>query len=186
MLRYIFRRLFRKREVNGATIITRERYEAALRTRQGSLHTSARKTLRFASGCSVIMGACYVVDGDTIKIKQQRIRLMGIDAPEMDQPYGEKAKWAMHGLTKGQIVSVHIVGEDIHGRSVGICYLQDGRDLAAELVRMGLALDWPYFSKGKYAHLEPEGIRKILWRQDQLQSTLAQRVRDGASPTMPA
>ena len=33
-----------------------------------------------------------------------------------------------------------------------------------ELVRIGLALDWPKFSGGKYRHLEPEDARRKLWR----------------------
>jgi endonuclease YncB( thermonuclease family) len=33
-----------------------------------------------------------------------------------------------------------------YDRMVAECFLPDGRDLAAELVRVGLALDWPKFS----------------------------------------
>ena len=51
-----------------------------------------------------------------------------------------------------------------YDRIVARCYLPDGTDLAAELVRQGLALDWPTFSGGAYRHLEPDGIRRKLWR----------------------
>jgi micrococcal nuclease len=51
-----------------------------------------------------------------------------------------------------------------YDRTVAKCYLEDGTDLAAELVKQGLALDWPKFSGGAYRHLEPEGIRKKHWR----------------------
>ncbi|MFV2002606.1 MAG: nuclease, partial [Paracoccaceae bacterium] len=54
-------------------------------------------------------------------------------------------------------------GERSHDRLVGTCCLPDGRDIAAELVRQGLALDWARFSGGKYRHLEPSDARNKLW-----------------------
>lgn len=39
-----------------------------------------------------------------------------------------------------------------------------GTDREAELVRQGLALDWPKYSGGAYRQLEPAGIRKKHWR----------------------
>jgi micrococcal nuclease len=51
-----------------------------------------------------------------------------------------------------------------YDRLVAECFLPDGRDLAAELVRCGLALDWSKFSGGKYRHLEPADARRRLWR----------------------
>ncbi|SMX40591.1 hypothetical protein MAA8898_02186 [Maliponia aquimaris] len=92
------------------------------------------------------------------------MRLFGIDAPEMDHPYGKQAKWAMVKLCKGHLITAEIVDEDAHGRTVARCLLPDGRDLSAELVKQGLALDWPKYSGGKYRGLETEGVRKKLWR----------------------
>lgn len=111
----------------------------------------------------VICGKAWVVDGDTIDVAKVRLRLFGIDAPEMEHPFGKKAKWAMQRLCKGQEVRAEIVGHDAHGRTVARCFLPDGRDLSAELVRQGLALDWPKFSDGAYAALEHPGVRKKLW-----------------------
>jgi len=111
-----------------------------------------------------IRGRAWVIDGDTIDINGTRIRLAGIDAPEMDHPYGKSAKWALANLCKGQEVRAVFEGDMSHDRTVATCYLPDGRDLSAELVQAGLAIDWPKFSGGKYRHLEPEGIRKKLWR----------------------
>jgi endonuclease YncB( thermonuclease family) len=51
-------------------------------------------------------------------------------------------------------------------RCAAQCFLPDGRDLAAELVRLGLALDWAKFSGGQYRHLEPADARRKLWRGD--------------------
>ncbi len=111
-----------------------------------------------------IKGSAWVLDGDTIVINKIRIRLAGIDAPEMNHPWGKKAKWELVSLCKGQTVTAKMHNDASYDREVATCYLSDGRDLSAELVKLGLALDWPTFSGGKYANLEPEGVRKRLWR----------------------
>jgi len=114
----------------------------------------------------VLEGPAYVTDGDTITIQKTQVRLYGIDAPELHHPYGKKAKWAMVRLCKGHRIRAEITDEDDYGRTVAKCFLPDGRDLSAELVKEGLAIDWPKFSGGKYGHLEVAGIRKKLWLAD--------------------
>lgn len=111
-----------------------------------------------------IVGLAWVIDGDTIIINKIRIRLFGIDAPELDHPHGQNSKWAMVKLCKGQKITALPDGSVSHDRCVARCYLPDGRDLSAELVKMGLAIDWPKFSNGEYRRLEPVGVRKSLWR----------------------
>lgn len=114
----------------------------------------------------VLRGRCWVIDGDTIDIDGTRLRLAGIDAPELDHPFGNQAKWAMVKLCKGQVITARILPELSYDRVVAQCFLPDGRDLAAELVRAGLALDWSKFSGGKYRHLEAPDARRRLWRAD--------------------
>ena len=113
---------------------------------------------------ATIVGSCFDIDGDSIMIGNAAIRLAGIDAPELDQPYGQKAKWALLALTKGQVIRAELDGSVSYDRTVARCYLPDGRDLALEMVKMGMALDWGKFSGGEYRAFEPEGIRKKLWR----------------------
>jgi endonuclease YncB( thermonuclease family) len=115
---------------------------------------------------TVLLGRCWVIDGDTIVINNVRLRLAGIDAPELDHPWGQQSKWALVQLCKGQTVTARIKPEMSYDRLVAECFLPDGRDLAAELVRAGLALDWPKFSGGKYRDLEPADARRRLWRGD--------------------
>jgi micrococcal nuclease len=115
---------------------------------------------------TVIRGKAYVIDGDTIDIGGNRIRLFGIDAPELDHPFGQNAKWALANLCKGQTIRAVFEGELSHERHVAQCFLADGRDLSAEMVKVGMAVDWPKFSGGRYSHLETPGIRKKLWRCD--------------------
>lgn len=106
------------------------------------------------------------MDGDTIIVQKISIRLFGIDAPEMDHPYGRNAKSAMIGLCRGQTITVHVTDVDDYGRTVANCYLPDGRDLSAEMVKIGHAIDWPKFSGGLYRQYEEDGIRRRLWRCD--------------------
>ncbi|MCR9112233.1 MAG: thermonuclease family protein [Rhodobacteraceae bacterium] len=113
-----------------------------------------------------VSGPARIIDGDSIVIKKTQIRLFGIDAPEIDHPYGQKAKWALVKLCKGHKVRAEILEKDAHGRTVAKCYLEDGRDLSAEMVSLGLAIDWPKFSGGQYRHLEVAGARKKMWLAD--------------------
>lgn len=117
-----------------------------------------------------VCGSAYVVDGDTLIIQKTQIRLFGVDAPEIDHPYGNKAKWALVSLCKGHKVRADITEQDGYGRTVARCYLQDGRDLSAEMVRLGLAIDWPKFSGGIYRSLEMPEVRKKLWLADARQN----------------
>ena len=138
----------------------KERLEARQRS-------SIRRATEIKSVDTVeVRGRAWVIDGDTLDISGTRIRLAGIDAPELDHPYGKSAKWVLVNLCKGTEIRAVCDGDVSHDRTVATCYLPDGRDLSAEMVKAGMAIDWPKFSRGKYAGLEPEGIRKKLWRCD--------------------
>lgn len=121
---------------------------------------------------TTIAGKCCVIDGDTIQIGMVRLRLAGIDAPELDHPLGQKAKWELVRICKGEIITAEIERDIPYDRLVATCYLSDGRDLSAEMVKRGLALDWPKVSGGKHAAYEPDGARKNTRKQ---QPTSARR-----------
>jgi micrococcal nuclease len=114
----------------------------------------------------LLTGKCWVIDGDTIDMNGTRIRLAGTDAPEMDHPYGKNAKWTLINLCKGNEIKAVIELGSSYDRSVATCYLPDGRDLSAEMVKAGMAIDWKKFSGGKYRALETADARKRLWRCD--------------------
>jgi len=114
----------------------------------------------------VLRGKCWVVDGDTIVIGGQNIRIAGIDAPELDHPYGNVARSALIRLVRGHEVTATVTGELSYDRLVAVCHLPDGRDIAAEMVRMGMALDWAKHSRGRYRGLEPPDARRRMWRID--------------------
>jgi endonuclease YncB( thermonuclease family) len=85
-----------------------------------------------------------IADGDTITVltadkTQHRIRLHGIDAPEMGQDFGSRAKQAASSLAIGKTVTIRPRDTDRHGRTVAEVFLPDGRSLNREMVRQGLA-----------------------------------------------
>jgi len=85
-------------------------------------------------------------DGDTLELlrgaKSVKVRLYGIDCPELGQPYGRAAKQRAAELVFGKTVAVQGTRQDRYGRSVAWITMADGRALNAELVRSGLA--WWY------------------------------------------
>jgi endonuclease YncB( thermonuclease family) len=159
------RALGRSRRPKAVVIERETRIGEDLRPRAPTASVQQKTRIRIVE-VRELRGNAWVIDGDTIDIAGTRIRLAGIDAPELDHPYGNKAKWTLVNLCKGQVVRAVFDGDLSHDRTVATCYLPDGRDLAAEMVRAGMAVDWPKFSRGKYAGLEVPGIRRKLWRCD--------------------
>lgn len=103
----------------------------------------------------------HVRDGDTIEVEGIAVRLQGVSAPERGHALYDKGKAFMVRLVMGQAVRCELDGTRTHDRVVGICYL-DGRDIGAEVIRAGLALDCPRFSKGRYRDHETPGARQVV------------------------
>lgn len=84
-------------------------------------------------------------DGDTITVlqnKQQiKVRLFGIDAPELKQPYGKKSKQFLANLIAGKVVEVEPKGKDRYKRTLGIIHFK-GQDINAQMALSGYA--WAY------------------------------------------
>ncbi len=82
-----------------------------------------------------------VADGDTLTLvdaegKRVKIRLFGIDTPERDQPYYNRAKSALSRLVANKTVDVDIKDIDSYGRTVGVGYVK-GRSINLKMVRLG-------------------------------------------------
>ncbi len=98
-----------------------------------------------------LTGRSYALDGDTLVIREQHVRLFGVDAFEHDQTCGayrcgQKATAALNELLRGRIVTCEKQDMDQYGRVVAVCRLADGRDLGREMVRRGLAVAYRSFS----------------------------------------
>ncbi len=88
-----------------------------------------------------------VIDGDTLIISQDkkniRVRLYGIDTPEIKQDYGECASAFLKELLPvGSTIFLDIITVDFYKRSVAIVKLQDKRILQEILLQSGNA--WLY------------------------------------------
>jgi endonuclease YncB( thermonuclease family) len=100
-----------------------------------------------ALGQEVFRGKCVGVhDGDSVTLLvtgnvQLRIRVAFLDAPELGQPFGYRAKQAMSDLVFGKEIAVYPHAIDRYGRTVGVVYV-DWVDAGLELLRQGLA--WTY------------------------------------------
>lgn len=107
----------------------------------------------------------HVSDGDTLWVQPdaggppRKLRIDGIDAPEICQPGGEAARAALMQLALRKRVSVSVRRHDDYGR--GLARLQvEGGDLGAQLVRSGHA--WSYRWR---QHPGPYAAEEALARQ---------------------
>ena len=97
-----------------------------------------------------------VADGDTITIMtpagKERIRFLGIDAPEKAQaPWGPRARDVLREMVMGKEVRIEqdVEARDRYGRVLGYVYVGN-RFVNLELVRSGLAM--LYTSPPNVAH----------------------------------
>ncbi|WP_300178399.1 thermonuclease family protein [Bradyrhizobium sp.] len=77
---------------------------------------------------------------------------------------GEKAADELDAFIARRPVSCEPVGLDVYGRTVARCSA-NGTDLGEWLVRGGLALDWPKYSKGKYEAEQHDAAKaeRAMW-----------------------
>ena len=90
-----------------------------------------------------------VHDGDTITVRTDetiKIRIDGIDAPELKQPYGQASKQAMSGLVYGKTVTIKPGKKDRYGRLLARVET-DGKDVSVEMVDQGMAHWYQQYAK---------------------------------------
>jgi endonuclease YncB( thermonuclease family) len=102
---------------------------------------------------TVLQGPVRVVDGDTLDLNGQRIRLHGIDAPERSaacrgaqSDCHQIATARLAALVQGRMLVCRDLGERTHGRVVAQC-LVDGHDLAALLLDEGVVMACPNYAR---------------------------------------
>ena len=101
--------------------------------------------------CGMAFGKDCVVDGDTIDVRGQRIRMVDYDTPEISDPrcaseyaLGQKAKFRLLELLNSGPVEIRASGArdiDKYGRKLRLV-LVNGRSVGDTLVAEGLAWSW--------------------------------------------
>ncbi len=128
--------------------------------------------LSFPASAAGLAGVASIIDGDTLDIHGQRIRLYGIDAPESKQlceeggkpvRCGQAAAKALDALIGRRPVSCLAKDRDRYGRTVAVCHL--GKvDLNDWMVRGGHAVAYTRYGRD-YAAAEAEArrARRGVW-----------------------
>ncbi len=79
-----------------------------------------------------------VVDGDTFRYGAERVRLRGIDTPELNEPGGQEATLRLEELLHSGQVRIVPHGRDVYDRLVADVFV-DGRNVAEMLAQEGYA-----------------------------------------------
>lgn len=124
----------------------------------------------------LIHGTAEVIDGDTINVQGQIVRLAGIDAPELDQaclhqekkwPCGNDAASVLRRLIGRHYVCCNGAGRDRYRRLLAMCFV-DGQNLNKMMVSTG----WAMLYRGRDPHgwawqEKAARLAKIgIWRDD--------------------
>lgn len=117
-----------------------------------------------AAETAALDGRAIVVDGDTLEIAGSRVRLEGIDAPELAQTCsrgsgeawdcGQEARLVLAAIVAGKDVACDQKGLDKYRRILGVCFV-DGEDINAIMVTTGYARAFVKYST-TYEPLEAE------------------------------
>jgi endonuclease YncB( thermonuclease family) len=118
---------------------------------------------------AVITGLGRVVDGDTLDVGSTRVRLEGIDAPEITQKCqtatgqswdcGRAAAALLRSLADRKDLACDRTGTDRYGRTLATCF-EDGNNINEAMVRAGLA--WA-FVKYSVEYVAVEAEAKAQW-----------------------
>lgn len=128
----------------------------------------------------LITGTAAVVDGSSLDIKSNRMRIWGVDTPERGAwCYSNGRRWkpmddstaALRRCLEGKTVTCRVQKVErswFRRRHTAECWTDDGMDVAECMIRAGWATDYSCYSDGHYRDLETEAKNKGLglWQCD--------------------
>lgn len=109
-----------------------------------------------------------IYDGDTITAltsqkEKIKIRLYGIDVPELKQPFGKASKHHLIDLISNKSLNINEKGKDRYGRTLAVLY-NGNQDINAQMVIDGYAWAYDKFSKDYVAFQQnAQLLKKGLW-----------------------
>lgn len=111
-----------------------------------------------------------VHDGDSITLLtadkvQVKVRLEGIDAPELKQPFSTQSKQVLSTMVFAKNVMLHSTGKDRYGRTLATVIV-DGVNVNLAMVRLGMAWHFEKYSKDtalRAAQIDARAARRGLW-----------------------
>lgn len=112
-----------------------------------------------------------ITDGDTFTVinrdkLQLKVRIIGIDAPEKNQPFGNKAKQALSDLIYRKTIEIDVQYQEKWGRYAAKVYTPDGQDVALLMLQAGMAWHNANYDKTtayKKAQETARGAKIGLW-----------------------
>jgi endonuclease YncB( thermonuclease family) len=120
-----------------------------------------------------VVGPAKVIDGDTIEVAGERVRLHGIDAPETRQncdaagvgwTCGRNATAFLAAALAGREVTCKGNKHDRYGRLIAVCYV-GSEDMNARMVRDGWALAYRQYGSDYVAQeTEARAMGSGIWQ----------------------
>ena len=131
----------------------------------------ALSTLTAAFGQRFPVTVVGITDGDTFTVinrdkLQLKVRIIGIDAPESRQAFGNRAKQALSDLIYRKDIEIDVQYQEKWGRYAARVYTADGQDVALLMLQAGMAWHNSNYDKTPaYAAAEKaaRSARKGLW-----------------------
>lgn len=188
----------------GATVLAAKAEEASARQAAADAAALAAAKLAAATYCGIDVGpsriegvVTSVHDGDTVTVDSPasgvvKVRLEGIDAPELSQLYGPEARAALSEAVLNRAVNVTFDKQDQYGRYVGAVFTSDCGYTNLNLVRIGLAWFYKAYQcemsaaiRAQFAQAQDEASQasKGLWVQDEPEAPWF--YRNGKEPATP-
>ncbi len=122
-----------------------------------------------------ILGKARIIDGDTIHIKSNKIRLHGIDAPETKQTCkidnenwycGKQSTKELKNLINNQKVECITNDVDRYNRYIAVCFVNE-ININQWMVKNGWAIAYRYYSKDYVVEEEYANDKKLgIWKSE--------------------
>jgi len=130
--------------------------------------------LNFSAFAQTIVGVPQIIDGDSLLINRQEIRLQGVDAVEYHQDCQnvDNSSWNCGKIARSELEE-HIASKEVncessqfdnYKRALAVCKIND-ESLNDWLVRSGWALAYRHYSKEYVsAELEAKYHKRGIWK----------------------